>query len=218
MNEDERIVISKSVSTSLASPIDTYRQNRLTKNVVNGHKITNGAWVSFVSSFLISYPCQSVIRACENRHVPEILSVVLGVCVSNLIKAPLVYNYKRAQTGIKMTARIPIKCLTKVSGISVLEDVLEEGMRYTFTKQNSKNASFSTSCRQSMMLFSMSYPFDLLKNREYHGMASIVGSKRDFLSKLVHKNVQNVLYFQLLNGLVQRSRRTDSVQVGLHTC
>ncbi len=33
-----------------------------------------------------------------------------------------------------------------------------------------------------MMLFSMSYPFDLVKNREFHGMRAIRWSKGDFVS------------------------------------
>lgn len=203
MDEDQRIVLSKSLSTSVASPIDTYRQNRLTHKALSPKKVKDGVWVSLVSSFLISYPCQKVIRVCEDHHMAEICAVILGVCVSNFIKSPLVFNYKRAQTGLRMTTRIPIKSMTKVSGISMIEDIVEECLRYSFTNYNKNNASFKNSCQQSMMLFSMSYPFDLVKNREYYGIRAIRGSRWDFISKLCHKNIQNVLYFQMVNGLTR---------------
>lgn len=199
---DELIVLSKSISTSLSSPIDTLRQNYITRRGVTFNKVRNGVFVSFISSFLITYPCQKIISFCQNRDMNQVLSVVVGVCLSNAIKSPIVYNYKRVQTGMGLTARIPLKNMSKVYGMSLIEDVLEECVRYTFTNKNKSEHSFHNSCRQSFTLFSLSYPFDLLKNREYHGIRNLKASKLDITTKVVHKNLQHLMYFQILNGVM----------------
>jgi hypothetical protein len=53
---------------------------------------------------------------------------------------------------------------------------------------------------ESALLFSIAYPFDILKNQ---GLYHIKGGKKDFVSKAIHKNLQNVLFFKLPNSCIK---------------
>ena len=55
--------------------------------------------------FVLSGACHKTIG--WRMNIPSILSVVFGVLVTNVIKTPIVYNYKSAETGLSPLLTIP---------------------------------------------------------------------------------------------------------------
>ena len=226
LKEDDKIIVSKSLAFSISSPIDTFRQNALIEKPVTMRKTCIGMGTGLLVSSLISIPCHKTISYLEQYNMNQLLSVAAGVIIANVVKIPIIYNYKKIQTGIKLTKSIPMSSLKNVMKISLIEDVIEETVKYTISKNkiassekisSNTNTSMSTTEKipstvksanstsswkrtllESALLFSLSYPFDILKNRGLYGIANLSGSKIDFASKVAHKNLQNVLFLQLL--------------------
>lgn len=225
LKEDDKIIVSKSLAFSISSPIDTFRQNALIKKPVTMRKTCIGIGTGLLVSSLISIPCHKTISYLEQYNMNQLLSVAIGVIIANIVKIPIIYNYKKIQTGIKLTKNIPMNNLKNVMKISLVEDVIEETVKYTISKKKiassekvSSNTNTSMSIKEkipsteksfsrsswkrtlleSALLFSLSYPFDILKNRGLYGIANLGGSKIDFASKVAHKNLQNILFLQLL--------------------
>ena len=199
LKDDDRMILSKSVSFAISSPIDTYRQNKLIQKSPTLKKSCSGIGAGLVASSLIAIPCHKTISFLERYQVNEILSVAIGVIVANIFKIPVLYNYKRVQTGLKLTKNVPMGSLKEVMKLSLIEDILEETVKYSLTKKNmTTESSLTRNVLESALLFSISYPFDILKNRGLYGMMHIKGGKKDFASKAVHKNLQNMLFFNML--------------------
>jgi hypothetical protein len=200
--EDDKLIAAKSVAFSLSSPIDTFRQNTLTKRKISLVKVINGVFTGLISATCITTPCHKTISAFDsNNNCCQIVAVFCGVLIASIIKTPIMYNYKRVQIGMKMTTKIPMKSLKNVASISLVEDVIEESVKYTLYKYRLRNKSTHTlvqTCAESFLLFAISYPFDILKNRGMYGISNLKGDKLDFISKAIHKNLQNVFFFQLL--------------------
>lgn len=202
LKDEDKIILSKSLAFSISSPIDTYRQNTLVQKPVTLRKTCIGVSSGLFVSSLISIPCHKTIAFLEERNINDILAVVLGVIMANIVKIPVIYNYKKLQTGVKLTKNFPLNDLKNVIKLSLIEDVIEESVKYTISKNKINKPSESTwkmTLLESALLFSLSYPFDILKNRGLYGIAKLNGSKRDFASKVMHKNMQNVLFFHLLS-------------------
>lgn len=199
MKDDDRMILSKSVSFAISSPIDTYRQNKLIQKSPTLRKTCNGMGAGLIASSLVAIPCHKTISFLERFQMNEILSVAIGVIVANIFKIPVLYNYKRVQTGLKLTKKVPMGSLKEVVKLSLIEDVLEETVKYSLTKKNmTAEPSLTRNVLESALLFSISYPFDILKNRGLYGMINIKGGKKDFASKAIHKNLQNMLFFNML--------------------
>lgn len=200
LKDDDRMIFSKVVAFALSSPIDTYRQNMLTHKVPTLRKTGYGMGAGLVASSLVAIPCHKTIAFMEQYQMHDILSVAIGVIVGNIVKIPILYNYKRLQTGLKLTRHVPMNTLHGVMKLSLVEDVIEETVKYAMTKNRLKtgDSSMGRNVVESAMLFSIAYPFDILKNRGLYGMTSIAGGKRDFVSKALHKNIQNALFFHFL--------------------
>ena len=201
LKEDDKIIVSKSLAFSISSPIDTFRQNALIDKPVTMKKTCIGMGSGLLVSSLISIPCHKTISYLEQYNLNQLVSVALGVVIANIVKIPIIYNYKKIQTGIKMTKSIPMSNLRNVMKISLIEDVIEESIKYNISKKKIVKKSDSTmgnTLLESALLFSLSYPFDILKNRGLYGIANLSGNKIDFASKVAHKNLQNVLFLQLL--------------------
>ena len=200
LKDDDRMILSKSVSFAISSPIDTYRQNKLIHENPTLRKTCHGMGAGFIAASLVAIPCHKTISFLERYQMNEILSVAIGVMVANIFKVPILYNYKRVQTGLKLTKKVPMQSLKEVMKLSLVEDVLEETVKYSLSKRNmaASESSVVKNVMESALLFSIAYPFDILKNRGLYGMAHIKGGKKDFASKAIHKNLQNVLFFNLL--------------------
>lgn len=201
MKDDDKIIMSKTLAFAISSPIDTYRQNKLTHNAPTLKKTYAGIGTGIVASSLIAIPCHKTISFLEKVEMNELLSVSIGVLIANIFKIPILYNYRRVQTGLKITKKVPMNKLREVMKVSLIEDVLEETVKYNISKKR-MNAGESTVMRniiESVMLFSIAYPFDIIKNRGIYDMAHIRGGKKDFVSKAMHKNIQNVLFFGLVS-------------------
>lgn len=202
LKDEDKIILSKSLAFSISSPIDTYRQNTLVQKPVTLRKTCIGVSSGLFVSSLISIPCHKTIAFLEDRNMSGIFAVAIGVVMANIVKIPVIYNYKKLQTGVKLTKSIPFNNLKNVMKLSLIEDVIEESVKYTISKNKINNPDGSTwkmTLLESALLFSIAYPFDILKNRGLYGIAKLNGSKRDFASKVVHKNMQNVLFFHLLS-------------------
>ena len=95
--KNEKIILSKSIAFAISSPIDTVRQNILTKNTIKPSRIIKSIPHGFIASFLISLPCHTTINILENTIDNEIFAIILGVLVANTIKIPIIYNYKKVR-------------------------------------------------------------------------------------------------------------------------
>jgi len=220
LKEDDKIIVSKSLAFCISSPIDTFRQNGLIDKPMTLKKTCIGMGTGLLVSSLIAIPCHKTISYLEQYNMNQLLSVAIGVVIANVVKIPIIYNYKKIQTGIKLTKSIPMSNLKNVMKISLIEDVIEETVKYTISKnkiassekissntnteeipsteKSASRSSWKRTLLESALLFSLSYPFDILKNRGLYGIANLSGSKIDFVSKVAHKNLQNVLFLQLL--------------------
>lgn len=205
--KNEKIILSKSIAFALSSPIDTVRQNILTKNTIKPSRIIKSIPHGFIASFLISLPCHTTINILENTIDNEIFAIILGVLVANTIKIPIIYNYKKVQTGMQVINKNKkLKSISNIIKISACEDIIEESIKYNFAKQKlsdskTQNTIFTNDYFQSLILFSIVYPFDILKNKGFYNMSKIKASKYDFCMKATHKNLQNILLFQILRIL-----------------
>jgi len=202
LKEEDKLIAAKTLAFSLSSPIDTFRQNMLTKNRLSFKKTVNGVFAGLISAACITIPCHKTIAVFEENNCCQILAVAFGVITASMIKTPILYNYKRVQIGMKITRKIPMKSLKNVASINLIEDVVEESVKYTISKNRIRNKSsntFSQTCVESILLFTLSYPFDILKNRGMYGICNLKGSNMDFLSKALHKNLQNILFFQMIS-------------------
>lgn len=212
LKEDDKIIVSKSLAFCISSPIDTFRQNALIEKPITMKKTFIGMGAGLIVSSLISIPCHKTISYLEQYNINQLLSVTIGVLIANIVKIPIIYNYKKIQTGIKVTKSIPLSNLKNVMKISLIEDVIEESLKYTISRKriseklspttekiaSTNEPPWKRTLLESALLFSLSYPFDILKNRGLYGIANLNGSKLDFASKVAHKNLQNVLFLQLL--------------------
>ena len=179
LKDDDRMILSKSVSFAISSPIDTYRQNKLIQKSPTLKKSCSGIGAGLVASSLIAIPCHKTISFLERYEVNEVLSVAIGVIVANIFKIPVLYNYKRVQTGLKLTKKVPMGNLKEVMKLSLIEDILEETVKYSLTKKNmTTEPSLTRNVLESALLFSISYPFDILKNRGLYGMMHIKGGRK----------------------------------------
>jgi hypothetical protein len=201
--DDNRLIVAKSLSFSLASPIDTLRQNILTKRKPSFEKTINGVLAGIISTACITIPCHKTISALENNKCCQVVAVAAGVLIGSLIKTPVIYNYKRIQVGLRMTTKIPMKSLKDVASINLVEDIIEESIKYMLSRNRMRRDTkhnFAQSCAESVILFTIAYPFDIMKNRGMHGMCDLKGNKLDFISKAMHKNMQNMIFFNLLSS------------------
>lgn len=204
LKEDDKIIVAKSLAFSISSPIDTFRQNTLIKKPFTLKKTCIGMSSGLLSSSLISVTCHKTISYLEKYNVNQFLSVAIGVLMANIVKIPIIYNYKKIQTGIKLTKYIPFNNLKNVMKISLLEDIIEESIKYALSKRKIRSTDkpdflWKNTLIESGLLFSLSYPFDILKNRGVYGISNLNGNKLDFASKIIHKNFQNIMFLQLIS-------------------
>lgn len=204
LKEDDKIIVAKSLAFSISSPIDTFRQNTLIKKPFTFKKTCIGMSSGLLSSSLISITCHKTISYLEKYNIHQLLSVAIGVLLANIVKIPIIYNYKKIQTGIKLTKYIPFNNLKNVMKISLVEDIIEESIKYALSKKRITSTKkpeslWKNTLIESGLLFSLSYPFDILKNRDVYGISNLNGNKLDFASKVIHKNLQNIMYLQLLS-------------------
>jgi hypothetical protein len=204
LKEDDKIIVAKSLAFSISSPIDTFRQNILIKKPFTLKKTCIGMSSGLLSSSLISVTCHKTISYLEKYNINQLLSVAIGVLMANVVKIPIIYNYKKVQTGIKLTRCIPFNNLKNVMKISLIEDIIEESIKYTLSKKRMKTTNnteslWESTLLESGLLFSLSYPFDILKNRGVYGISNLNGNKLDFATKVLHKNLQNVMFLQLIS-------------------
>jgi len=201
MKEEDRLVLSKSLAFCISSPIDTFRQNKLTLRKPTVKKILNGICGSFFGAACISFPCYKTIAVCEKFKMHQLLSVTCGVLVANIIKTPIIFNFKRLQIGLKMTSKIPLNSFSQIVKLNLLEDIVDESAKYTMLKYKAHRNAQSTMmmlCVESLLLFSLSYPFDILKNKKIYGNKILNLTRNDFMMKAFHKNFQNILFFSFL--------------------
>ena len=202
--EDDRLIVAKSLSFSLSSPIDTFRQNILTKRKPSLEKTINGVLAGIISTACITIPCHKTISTLENNKCCQVVAVAAGVLIGSLIKTPVIYNYKRIQVGLRMTTKIPMHSLKNVAGLNLVEAIIEESIKYTLSRKRMRcdtKHTFAQTCAESVLLFTISYPFDIMKNRGMHGMCDLKGNKLDFIVKATHKNIQNMMFFNLLSSI-----------------
>lgn len=191
------MILSKTLSYTLSSSLDTFRQNRLMNLPLNFTKLRNSLCYSTFGGFAISTSCHKVIEACENSNMNTFLSVAIGVIIANFIKTPIVYNYKRIQTGLKPLLKFPKQNFTNIMKINLFEDIVEESAKYTLAKYRIKNKNENNLFIDSLVLFSLSYPFDLIKSSNIYNK-SIKGDPYDFCFRFLHKNIQNMIYLKTL--------------------
>ena len=191
------MIIAKTLSYTLTSSLDTYRQNRLLNLPINLKKIRNGSIYATCGGFAISASCHKVIEFCESNHFNTFLSVALGVLFANIIKTPLVYNYKRVQIGIKPLFNFPKENFKNVLKLNIIEDIIEETAKYTLSNHRLKNKNDKNVLFDSLLLFSLCYPFDVIKNANVYNKC-IKGDLCDFGFRFIHKNVQNMIYLKTL--------------------
>lgn len=185
-----KIILCKTCSFMLCSPIDTLRQNKLVNMKVTRNKLFKSIGVGGLSALCMSTTCQKTIDFCEKKEFNYILSVSLAVLLTSIVKVPLIYNYKRIQVGMKPMLP-PLSKSKSIFKLNILEDIIEEGYKYHVVKNNSKNPLFD-----SVIIFSLSYPFDIIKNRSVL-KNSINGSVKDFMHKAVYKTVQNLVFLNM---------------------
>jgi predicted PurR-regulated permease PerM len=166
-------------------------------------KMINGIFTSFITGACISFPCHKTIAFCEQMKLNQLLSVTLGVIAANIVKTPIIFNYKRVQIGMKMINKIPFSNVSQVVKLNLLEDIIEESAKYTMAKykmQNKEHNTFIRNFGESILLFALCYPLDIFKNKKIYGINILKANKNDFLTKALHKNVQNILFFRMLKN------------------
>ena len=191
------MIFAKTLAYALTSSLDTYRQNRLLNLNLNVKKLKNGIIYAAGGGFAISASCHKVIEFCENKHMNSFLSVALGVLFANIIKTPIVYNYKRVQIGLQPLLTFPKENFNNILKINVIEDIIEETAKYTLSKYRLKSKNDKNVFVDSLMLFSLSYPFDVIKNANVYNKC-IKGDPCDFAFRFLQKNVQNMIYLKTL--------------------
>lgn len=197
MSADDMIA-AKTLAYTLCSPLDTLRQNKLLGLDLTTKKVFNSMGVACGGGFILSGTCHKTIELGETINIPSVLSVVLGVFVTNVIKTPIVFNYKRVQTGLSPILKMPKASMKSLFAMNVLEDIVEETVKYTLARYRVKTQKTDDNLfLDSLLLFSISYPFDVIKNGTIYN-TKINGSYFDFFTKCVHKNVQNIVFFKTL--------------------
>tara|TARA_B100000405_G_scaffold302836_1_gene267304 strand:- start:5509 stop:6177 length:669 start_codon:yes stop_codon:yes gene_type:complete len=208
--EHDHIIACKSVSYALSSPIDTFRQNRLLLRPMTMRKLVKGGISAYGASFCIAYPCHKVMALCSEKfNMKNVAPIIFGVLVANIVKTPILMNHKSFQTGLSLTKKFNVNTVKEVIKISMVEDVIEESAKFAFARYNMKQRSDTTNinsshnkmlicCLQAAALFSISYPFDVLKNRRMYSTANINVSSSDFFVKAIHKNIQNMMFFSMI--------------------
>lgn len=191
------IIFSKTLSYTLTSSLDTYRQNKLLNLDLDLKKLKNGICFATAGGFAISASCHKVIEFCESKNMNSFLSVALGVLFANFIKTPIIYNYKKIQIGLKPSLCFPKENFNNVFKINVIEDIIEETAKYTLSKYRLKNKNDKNVFVDSLLLFSLSYPFDIIKNANVYNKC-IKGDPCDFGFRFIQKNVQNMIYLKTL--------------------
>lgn len=207
--EHEQIVKSKVLSFMLTSPLDTVRQNALSGRSVTAGNIMRGMCSSFVASSCISVPCHSCMmmfdRVDNNLLRSQFVSLALSILVANVFKVPAIYYHKRFQNGLSLGSKVPPKLWSNVMKISIIEDWIEEGTKNYLSKRNLQRRDTNPKgknlevCGQALMLFMISYPFDVMKNGRYYSK-NLRPTKNDFLLKALHKNIQNIAFLKLLHA------------------
>lgn len=209
----ENIVKSKILAFSLTSPIDTVRQNIIVAKRITSKKLTTSIIGSALSCFMIASPCHLTMNAIESRFRTENLwsesiPLIAGVIIGNAFKLPVMYYYKRFQTGVKLSNGIPKGTFTKLLKVSLAEDVIEESAKMFTSKRamlrkENRNRTYNSDLLHTFidmtLLFAIAYPFDVLKNKNFHNMTSLVITTDDFLLKAAHKNLQNVAFLSFIS-------------------
>lgn len=199
MEDHLKIVAAKTSSFTICSPLDTFRQNMLIKNRLKISNFKNGILFSSLNGFTISATCHSIIYFCEQHKINFYLSIFLGVLAASIVKTPIVYNYRRIQTGMK--PMLKMSKLKNTFKINFIEDCFEEGLKYTMAKHMFDKKTYNPNpIYNSTVLFSLTYPFDIIKNKSIYERTLYCG-KNDFLIKLVNKNIQNICFFQSMTVL-----------------
>ncbi len=207
--EHNHIIASKSASYALSSPIDTFRQNRLLSRPMTMSKLVKGGISAYCASFCIAYPCHKIMALCtEHLNMKSVAPIVFGVLIANVVKMPILINHKSVQTGLSLSKKFNLNKMKEVIKISMVEDVMEESAKFAFARYNMNHETTNInlpnrmliSCLQAAALFSISYPFDVLKNRRMYSTADINVSSSDFFVKALHKNIQNVMFFSMVSG------------------
>jgi hypothetical protein len=157
----------------------------------------DGMGFAMGGGFVLSGACHKTIELGERMNVPSFWSVVIGVLVTNVIKTPIVYNYKRAQTGLSPVLNIPKTSAKSLFTMNIVEDIVEETTKYTLAQWRVKTHKTDNLFLDSLMLFSISYPFDVIKNGTTYNK-KINGNCFDFAARCVHKNAQNLIFFKAL--------------------
>lgn len=199
MSADDMIA-AKTLAYTLCSPLDTLRQNRLLGLDLTPKKVFGGMGVACGGGFVLSGTCHKTIELGETFNVPSVVSVVLGVLATNVIKTPIVFNYKRVQTGLTPILRMPRTSMKSLFAMNVLEDAVEETVKYALARYRVRTQKTDSLFLDSLLLFSISYPFDVMKNGTIYNK-KINGNYFDFFTRCVHKNVQNLIFFKALMSL-----------------
>ena len=191
------MIAAKTLAYTLCSPLDTLRQNKLVGLDLTVKKVMGGMGFAMGGGFMLSGACHKTIEIGEAFAVPGILSVVLGVVAMNVIKTPIVYNYRRVQTGLSPVLLIPKSRVKSLFTVNIIEDIVEETVKYSLVRYRAKTRDTNSLFWDSIILFSIGYPFDVMKNGTIYNK-KINGSLFDFGARCVHKNAQNLVFFKTL--------------------
>lgn len=194
------MIVAKTLAYTLCSPLDTLRQNKLLGLDMTVKKVVRGMGFAMGGGFILSGACHKTIELGEAFAVPSILSVVLGVVAMNVVKTPIVYNYRRVQTGLSPVLMIPKYRMKSLFTVNIIEDIVEETVKYSLVRYRSKTRDANSLFWDSIILFSIGYPFDVMKNGTIYDK-KINGNLFDFGARCVHKNAQNIVFFKTLMWL-----------------
>lgn len=199
MSITNEIIFAKTVAYSLTSFIDTYRHNSLMKRKISFRKFKESFIFSMFGGFIINTTCHKTIELCEKHKINTILSVALGVIFANVIKVPIIYNYRRIQIGMYPLTFRKFENIKNIMKIQLIEDIFEEGVKYTLVKKRIEEKK-GNALLDSLLIFSLSYPFDLIKNQNIYN-TKLGGNFIDFGYKCIHKNIQNFAYIKTINSV-----------------
>ena len=185
------IIFAKTVAGTLASPIDTIRQNRMNGSKLTAQKVVKAGATASLSSFVLSATCHKMAQYCEDvEGMRPDIAIVAGVISVACVKPPMLMLHKGVQTGLRTRMS-----WSKIMGISLVEDVVEESIKYGMSLSKEKRNSFT----DSAVLCAVTYPFDLMKNTFIYSR-KMLPKLSDIAIKVGYKMTSNVLYFKTFNA------------------
>lgn len=191
VSNKHKLIVSRTIAYTLTSPIDTIRLNLLVNRNITKHKLINGFTFATGMSVALSNICYSMVK--QNNYAFR--SILTGVFLMNLISTPLIYNYKRVLTGYPIKL-ININKSKLLFAISMLDDFVEEGLKYYLSKHHINNPG-RNKLIDSLLIILFTYPTDIIKNRITYDKDLKV-PKYDVFIRVFHKMFQSYIFFKML--------------------